>query len=134
MTRRVINTWRQICKLSVFTDIPKPDSWLKLVEKMKHFHWLSLYLYIYIYLDLNVSPKDGLIAVDLHAKSIDCLRYLQCSSSHPDHIKNSVIWDWGIFVLMKRNLIMNWWWNHVFSIHQNRWLIYKWEKLNLAKR
>ena len=45
------------------------------------------------FLDLNVSLENGSITVDLHTKRTDCLQYLHCSSSHPDHIKNSIIYS-----------------------------------------
>ena len=45
------------------------------------------------FLDLNVSLEIGLVTADLHTKSTDCHRYLHCSSSHPDHIKNFIIYS-----------------------------------------
>ena len=31
------------------------------------------------------------ITTDLHTKSTDCHQYLQCSSTHPDHLNSSII-------------------------------------------
>ena len=45
------------------------------------------------FLDLNVSLKIGLVTTDLRTKSTDCHQYLHCSSSHPDHIKNFIIYS-----------------------------------------
>ena len=45
------------------------------------------------FLDLNVSLENGSVTTDLHTKSTDCHQYLHCSSSHPDHIKNSIIYS-----------------------------------------
>ena len=45
------------------------------------------------FLDLNVSLENGLVTTDLHIKSVDCHQCLHCSSSHPDHIKNSIIYS-----------------------------------------
>ena len=45
------------------------------------------------FLDLNVGLENGSITTDLHTKSTDCHQYLHCSSSHPDHIKNSIIYS-----------------------------------------
>ena len=44
------------------------------------------------FLYLNVSLEHGSITTDLHTKSTDCCQYLHCSSSHPDHIKNFIIY------------------------------------------
>ena len=44
------------------------------------------------FLDLNVSLENGLITTDLHTKSTDFHQCFHCSSSHPDHIKNSIIY------------------------------------------
>ena len=44
------------------------------------------------FLDLNVSLENGSVTTDLHSNSTDCQQYLHCSSSHPDHIKNSIIY------------------------------------------
>ena len=33
------------------------------------------------------------LTTDLHTKSTGCYQYLHCSSSHPDHIKNSIIYS-----------------------------------------
>ena len=43
--------------------------------------------------DLDVSLENSSITTDLHTKSTDCHQYLHCSSSHPDHIKNSIIYS-----------------------------------------
>ena len=43
------------------------------------------------FLHLNVSLEDGCIITDLYTKSTDCHPYLHCSSTHPDHLKNSSI-------------------------------------------
>ena len=43
--------------------------------------------------DLNVSQENGSVTTDLNNKSTDCHQYLHCSSSHPDHIKNSIIYS-----------------------------------------
>ena len=45
------------------------------------------------FLNLNFSLDNGSITTDLHTKSTDCYQYLHCSSSHPDHIKNSIIYS-----------------------------------------
>ena len=45
------------------------------------------------FLDLNVSLENGSVTADLHIKGTDCHQYLHCSSSHPDHIKNSIIYS-----------------------------------------
>ena len=47
------------------------------------------------FLDLNVSLENRSITIttDLHTKSTDCYQYLHCSSSHPHHIKNSIIYS-----------------------------------------
>ena len=45
------------------------------------------------FLDLNVSLENGCITTDLYTKSTDCHQYLHCSSAHPDHLKNSVIYS-----------------------------------------
>ena len=45
------------------------------------------------FLDLNVSLENGSVTTDLHTKSTDCHQYLHCSSSHPNHIKNSIIYS-----------------------------------------
>ena len=45
------------------------------------------------FLDINVSLKNGSVTTDLHTKSTDCHQYLHCSSSPPDHIKNSIIYS-----------------------------------------
>ena len=45
------------------------------------------------FLDLNVGPENGSITTDLHTKSTDCHQYLPCNSSHPDHIKNPIIYS-----------------------------------------
>ena len=45
------------------------------------------------FLDLNVSLENGLVNTDLIIKSTDCHQCLHCSSSHPDHIKNSIIYS-----------------------------------------
>ena len=42
------------------------------------------------FLDLNVSLENGCITTHLYTKSTDCYQYLHCSSTHPDHIKNSI--------------------------------------------
>ena len=43
------------------------------------------------FLDLNASLENGSVTTDLHTKSTDCHQYPHCSSSHPDHIKNSIV-------------------------------------------
>ena len=45
------------------------------------------------FLDLNVSLENGCITTDLYTKSTDCHQYLHCSSAHPDHLKNSIIYS-----------------------------------------
>ena len=45
------------------------------------------------FLDLNVSLENGCITTDLYTKSTDCHQYLHCSSVHPDHLKNSIIYS-----------------------------------------
>ena len=45
------------------------------------------------FLDHNVSFENGCITTDLHNKSTDCHQYLHCSSAHPDHLKNSIIYN-----------------------------------------
>ena len=44
------------------------------------------------FLDLNVSLENGCITTDLYTKSTDCHQYLHCSSAHPHHLKNSIIY------------------------------------------
>ena len=44
-------------------------------------------------LDLNVSLENGSVTTDLHTKSTDCHQYLHYSSSHPDHIKISIMYS-----------------------------------------
>ena len=44
------------------------------------------------FLGLNVSLENGSVTSDLLTKSTDCHQYHHCSSSHPDHIKNSIIY------------------------------------------
>ena len=43
------------------------------------------------FLDLRASLENGSITTDLHIKSTNCHQYFHCSFSHPDHIKNSII-------------------------------------------
>ena len=43
-------------------------------------------------LDINVSLENGYITTDLYTKSTDCHQYLHCSSAHPHHLKNSIIY------------------------------------------
>ena len=45
------------------------------------------------FLDLNVSLENRSVTIDLHTKITDCHQYLHCSSSHPHHIKNSIIYS-----------------------------------------
>ena len=45
------------------------------------------------FLDLNVSLENGSVTTDLHTKSTDCHQNLHCSSSHPNHTKNSIIYS-----------------------------------------
>ena len=44
------------------------------------------------FLDLNVSLENASVTTNVHTKSTDH-QYLHCSSSHPDHIKNSIIYS-----------------------------------------
>ena len=44
-------------------------------------------------LDLNVSLENGSITTDFHTKSTACHQYLHCISSHPDLIKNTIIYS-----------------------------------------
>ena len=94
------------------------------------------------FLDLNISLENGSIATDLRTKSTDCHQGLHCTSWHSSHIKNSIIYNETLrlinvwmykedFHLIK----MRWIWNHSFwrGNTQNRWLIHKWEKLNLVR-
>ena len=106
------------------------------------------------FLDLNVSLKNVSITTDLYTKSTDCHQYLHCSTSHPDHIKNSIIYSQSLrlgnictyeedFDNHACSCIFNNHnhqsfiriWNHAFwrGDTQNRSLIHKWEKLNLVK-
>ena len=43
------------------------------------------------FLDLNVGLENG--CTDLYTKSTDCHHYLHCSSTHPDHLKDSIIYS-----------------------------------------
>ena len=45
------------------------------------------------FLDLDVSQENGSVTTDLHTKSTDCHQYLHRSPSHPDHIKDSIIYS-----------------------------------------
>ena len=45
------------------------------------------------FLDFNVSLENRSVTTDLRTKSTDCHQYLHCSSSHPHHIKNSIIYS-----------------------------------------
>ena len=45
------------------------------------------------FLDLNVDLENGSVTTDLHTKSTNCHQYLHCSFSHPDHIKNTIIYS-----------------------------------------
>ena len=45
------------------------------------------------FLDINVSLENGCITTDLYSKSTDCHQYLHCSSVHPHHLKNSIIYS-----------------------------------------
>ena len=45
------------------------------------------------FLDLNASLRSGSITTDLHTKRTGSHQYLHCSSSHPNHIKNSIIYS-----------------------------------------
>ena len=44
------------------------------------------------FLDFKFSFENVCITTDLYTKSTDCLRYLHCSSTPPDHLKNSIIY------------------------------------------
>ena len=46
-----------------------------------------------VFLDLNVSLKNGSFTTNLHTRSIGCLQDLHWSSSHPHHLKNSIIYS-----------------------------------------
>ena len=45
------------------------------------------------FLDLNVSLRNGAISTDLYVKPTDGHQYLHCKSSHPEHIKNSILYN-----------------------------------------
>ena len=45
------------------------------------------------FLDLNISLENGSVTTDLHTKRTNSNQYLHSSSSHPDHIKNSIIYS-----------------------------------------
>ena len=53
----------------------------------------ELYLQRVAFLDLYVNLVNGSITTDVHTKSTDCHQYFHCSSSHPDHIRNSIIYS-----------------------------------------
>ena len=45
------------------------------------------------FLDLNVSLRNGAISTDLYVKPTDGHQYLYYKSSHPEHIKNSILYS-----------------------------------------
>ena len=45
------------------------------------------------FLDLNISLENGSVTTDLHTESTNCHQYLHCSSSHPYHLNNSIIYS-----------------------------------------
>ena len=70
----------------------------RFMEKLNQF--LSNFKFTYessqkkvAFLDLNISLENGCITTGLYTKSRDCHQYLHCSSTHPGHIKNSIIYS-----------------------------------------
>ena len=45
------------------------------------------------FLDLNISIRNGTISTDLYIKPTDGHQYLHYKSSHPEHIKNSILYS-----------------------------------------
>ena len=45
------------------------------------------------FLDLKVSLSKDKLSTDLHIKPMDCHQYLQYSSGHPEHTKQSVVYS-----------------------------------------
>ena len=69
----------------------------RFMEKLNQF--LSNFKFTYessqkkvAFLDLNISLENGYITTGLYTKSRDCHQYLHCSSTHPGHLKNSIIY------------------------------------------
>ena len=73
--RNLKSLWRNLK-----TFFAEPSIYIRVIEKRVTF------------VDLNVSLENGSVTTDLHTKNTDCPQYLHCSSSHPDHIKNSIIY------------------------------------------
>ena len=67
--------------------------WRDLIIFCRTFNLHTSHENFFSFLDFNVSLKNGSITTDLHTKSTDSHQYLHCSSSHPDHIKNSIIYS-----------------------------------------
>ena len=67
--------------------------WRDLIIFCRTFNLHTSYEKFFSFLDFNVSLKNGSITTDLHTKSTDCHQYLPCNSSHPDHIKNPIIYS-----------------------------------------
>ena len=74
--RNLKSLWRNLK-----TFFAEPSIYIRVIEKRVTF------------VDLNVSLENGSVTTDLHTKNTDCPQYLHCSSSHPDHIKNSIIYS-----------------------------------------
>ena len=85
------------------------DTWTFLFGRMEKQNWKDLWRGSIIFcrtfnlhtshpkkrvafLDLRASLENGSITTDLHIKSTNCHQYFHCSFSHPDHIKNSIIY------------------------------------------
>ena len=45
------------------------------------------------FLDLNVTLNNGELTTSVYIKPTDCHQYLHYGSSHPDHIKRSIIYS-----------------------------------------
>ena len=56
------------------------------------------------FVDINFSLENGSITADLQIKSTDFQQYLHCSSSNPDHVKNSILYC-QTFIRIRRNLM-----------------------------
>ena len=50
------------------------------------------------FLDLSVSVKDNEFVTDLFCKPTDCHQYLEYSSAHPKHCRNSIIYSQAVRV------------------------------------
>ena len=50
------------------------------------------------FLELKVSVKNSKIITDLYVKSTDRHQYLHYLSAHPNHTKQSVVFDWTLCI------------------------------------